>query len=235
MRRSKGFTLIELLVSVAIFSAIAVVLYSCFRAGIVSYNRIEKEADFQQKIRYVFLIMTKDFRNMLCLSSIPFEGDEHSISFISTITQDDKADVNVGRISYYLEEESGEGALVRRVESLYEALTRLLRLEEEAEEGLSKDTAKKEPVVLKGVAELKFSYLVSNVDNLSESGEEELAGEEYEWRDFWEADYGMPLGVRVELLVPAEESRLGPVFYRQVYIPVNAGNKFQLTKVAEVN
>ncbi len=232
MNRAKAFTLIELLVSVAIFSAIAVVLYSCFRGGIISYKRIETEAEFQQRIRHVFLKMTKDFKNMVYVSNIPFEGYSNRASFVTTITENDNADVNVGRVSYYLKQGNKGHALIRKVESLKDALGLLSVTEENIEEDALKTPIKEKPVILYGVTDLKFTYLYSNVDKAAGDTEEEERIIEYEWLDFWETENGLPLGIKVKLSVSGFEDSSQKKFYRQICIPVG---RLSNTVLAELN
>jgi len=222
MNRAKAFTLIELLVSVAIFSVIAVVLYSCFRSGVTSYRRIETEAEFQQRKRHLFLKMTKDFKNMAYISNIPFEGYTDRASFVTTITENDNADVNIGRVSYYLKDTSEGPVLIREIESLKDALSSLSIIEEDIGEESLKSATKEEPVVLCGVTDLKFTYLYSGADKATENSDEEGAITEYEWLDLWEKEFGLPLGIKVELLVSGFKSGSQEKFYRQVSIPVSS-------------
>lgn len=229
---SWGFTLVELLVSVAIFSAIAVVLYSCFRGGVISYRRIETEAESQQRKRHVFLKMAKDFKNIFYISNIPFEGYSDRTSFVTTITDRDKADINVGRISYYLEEGSKGQILIRKVESLKDALISLSITEEDIEEGASKTPLKEEPAILYGVTDLKFSYLYSNADKRAEDAEEGSTAVEYEWVDLWETENGLPLGIRIELSVSESKGSGQKKFYRQISIPAD---RLPDTILAELN
>jgi prepilin-type N-terminal cleavage/methylation domain-containing protein len=220
MNRAKAFTLIELLVSVAIFSTIAVVLYSCFRSGVISYRRIEAEAEFQQRIRHVFLRMTKDFKNMVYVSNIPFEGYSDRASFVTTITENDNADINVGRVSYYLKQGSKGHVLVREVESLKDALGLLLITEDNIKEGALKTSIKEKPAILEGVTHLKFTYLHSNADKAAGNADEEGRIMEYEWLDLWEKEFGLPLGIKIEFLVSGFKDNSRKKFYRQVSIPV---------------
>lgn len=232
MNKDKAFTLIELLVSIAIFSVIAVVLYSCFRGGVISYRRIEQQAEFQQKVRHVFLKMTKDFKNMVYISNIPFEGYNEKVSFVTTITESDNADINVGRVSYYLKFNDEGQVLIRKVESLKDALGEFSLTAEDIEEGGLEQSISEEPVILEGVIDFKCTYLYSNLYEIAGNDSEELAGEEYEWVDLWEIENGLPLGIKIELLITELKGGGQRKFYRQICIPAS---RLPDTVLAEVN
>ena len=221
MNKDKAFTLVELLVAIAIFSVIAVVLYSCFRGGVISYRRIEQQTEFQQKVRHVFLKMTKDLKNMLYISNIPFEGYNEKASFVTTITESDNVNINVGRVSYYLKQNDGGQILVRKVESLKDVLGELSLTSEDIEEGALEQPVNEEPVILEGVIDFKCTYLYSNLYKIAGNVSEESVDEEYEWVDFWETENGLPLGVKIELSITESEGSGQGKFYRQICIPAS--------------
>ncbi len=225
MRKHKAFTLIELLVAVTIFSVIAVVLYSCFRGGVISYGRIEKEAEFQQKIRSSFLKMTKDLRNMLYIRNIPFQGYEDSISFVTTISESRDKSRRAGCVKYYLKDTEEGSLLARKENSLKEVLSSLETAEEDSEK-IGSGAVEQEPVMLKGVEEIKFSYLYA--EDVDAYGAEEASGENapesaYQWLDLWEIDTSLPLGIKIELLLSAPGGNGQMRFSRQVFIPITPG------------
>ena len=233
MNREKGFTLIELLVSIVIFSVIAVVLYSCFRGGIISYRRIEQEAEFQQRVRHVFLRLTKDVKNMVYISNIPFEGYNDKVSFITTLTESDSADINVGRVSYYLKENDKGKALIRKVEPLKDVLDSLLILQEEnIEGGAPEGLAEEDTVILEGVSDFKCTYLYVDLYRTAQGTDKEYTDTEYEWVDFWETENGLPLGIKLELSISESAGNSRKPFYRQICIPAS---RLPDTALAEVN
>jgi len=221
MNKTKAFTLMELLVSMAIFSTIAVVLYSCFRGGVISFRRVEEQAEFQQKLRHVLLKITNDFKNMAYVSNIPFEGYIDKTSFVTTMSESDNADMNVGRVSYYLQQGKEGQVLVRKVESLKAALGSLSMAYEDIEEGILPPPKKEEPAILEGVIDLKLTYLSLNTHKTTKEGGVETADIEYEWVDFWEIEDGLPLGIKVELSVLEFKDGRQIRFYRQISIPTN--------------
>ncbi len=219
MNREKAFTLIELLVSVVIFSLIAVVLYSCFRGGIISYRRIEQEAEFQQRVRHVFLKLTRDVRNMVYISNLPFEGYNDKVSFVTTLTESDSADINVGRVSYYLKGNDKGQALIREVEPLKDALASLFMLDDDVEGGLFDIPVKEGNVILEGISDFKCTYLYLDLYQTAQNIDEEPTAAEYEWIDLWETGNGLPLGVKIDISVSESIDGRQKTFSRQICIP----------------
>ncbi len=232
MNRERGFTLIELLVSMVIFSVIAVVLYSCFRGGIISYRRIEQEAEFQQRVRHVFLKLTRDVRNMVYISNIPFEGYNDKVSFVTTLTESDSADINVGLVSYYLKGNDKGQVLIREVEPLKDALASLFVLDDDVEGGLLDASLKEGTVILEGVSDFKCTYLYIDLDQTAQNIDEEPTDTEYEWIDLWEVENGLPLGIKIDISISKSIDGSQEPFSRQICIPAS---RFPDTALEEVN
>jgi len=201
IKRIKGFTLVELLVAIAIFSAIAVVLYSCFRGGIVSYRRISEEADSQQRLRYALMNMEKDLKNAFFITSIPLEGEDKKVSFTSMITDKKNAPLNVGRISYYIKQVDSAYVLIKKTESLPEALSFLAAGYGTGTELAPGAISGKEEVIAEGLSDIRFTYLYAEKQqSISDSEEEaEETSIVYEWIDLWEEE-SLPIAIRVEIL-----------------------------------
>jgi len=204
----RAFTLIELLISITIFATIAVVLYSCFRVGVVSWRRIGSELAFQQKIRSSLGSINKDFKNMLYMSNIPFEGSAEKISFVTSAAVSDDADINIAKVSYYQVPGNKEGSskftLIKTVESLKDAVSS----EPEGREGVLQEIK-----LLDTISELKFSYLVIGQEGLQD---EET---EYEWVDFWEVEKGLPVGMKIEFIVTNPEDDRKVKLSRRIWAP----------------
>ena len=198
--KGSGFTLVELLVAITIFSAIAVVLYSCFRGGIVSYRRISDEADSQQRLRYVLLNIEKDLKNAFLMTNIPFEGEDKRISFTSMLTDEENATLNAGRISYYIKQGDNSYVLVRKTQSLQEALSLFAAGYDTGAELMPGLVSGKEEVITEGLSDIRFTYLYAenqqSVPGLE--GETEEASIAYEWVDLWEEE-SLPVAVSVEI------------------------------------
>jgi len=219
----RAFTLIELLISITIFATIAVVLYSCFRVGVVSWRRIGSELAFQQKIRSSLGSINKDFKNMLYISNIPFEGSAEKISFVTSAAVSDDADINIAKVSYYQipgKEGSSKFTLIKTIESLKDAISS----EPEGKEGVLQETK-----LLDAISELKFSYLV-----ISQKG---LQDEEtkYEWVDFWEAEEGLPVGMKIEFIVTNPEDDKEVKLSRRIWAPAAESSQQALAGVTLIS
>lgn len=219
-----GFTLIELLVSISIFAIIGVVLYSSFRGGVISWRRINSELALQQKIRYAFNEMVRDFRNMVFLSNLPFKGSADKVKFVTPVKLTPNKGIDIARVSYYLSFDEGGisgGTIIRTEEPIKNALSAEGAELEGAEEGPPKrevietESQKKEDL-LGGVSELKLSYLAV----YEESGEEEEEGAEYEWLDYWEEEEALPMGIRIELTLTNPEDSSIITLSKRIFIPM---------------
>ena len=206
----KAFTLIELLVSIAIFTTIAVVLYSCFRGGIVSWRRVDSQQVFQQSIRSTLSRVAKDFKNMRYISNIPFEGNSEEVSFVTLLSANNSADINMAKVTYSLEldNEDGSAMLIKSEESLKDALA----LEEESPEENAKEEKKKAKILLEDISELKFSYLAA----FKSQDSEEI---EYEWLEGWESEDGLPVAIKIELKLFGPGSDKPVTLSKRIWIP----------------
>jgi prepilin-type N-terminal cleavage/methylation domain-containing protein len=200
LAKQMGFTLIELLVAVSIFSVIAVVLYACFRGGVLSYRRTLEEAGTQQELRYILLTMEKDFKNAFSMGNIPFKGEDRRVSFTTIISDNEKAPFNAGYISYYLKRNDNAYILVRKTQTFQEALT-LAEEELISETGLSvSGLSEREEVFAEDIADIRFSYLYIEKQQSGLTGADALDKEplSFEWVDFWEKD-SLPFAVKAEI------------------------------------
>ena len=205
--KRKAFTLIELLVSVSIFAAIGVVLYSCFRAGVVSYKRISTEGEFQKRARYALDTITRDIKNMAYVSSIPFEGQEQDLSFMTIRESSDGINKQLVRVSYYIEKRDNKEMLIRAEKSFKEAL---IEATGEAE-GASSESEKNQTVILEGVPEFTLNYL-----RAEENEEEEI---EYDWLSIWEDDDLVPVGIRLEISLSNPEGEGTIPLSKRIFVP----------------
>ncbi|MFA5069513.1 MAG: prepilin-type N-terminal cleavage/methylation domain-containing protein [Candidatus Omnitrophota bacterium] len=227
----KGFTLIELLISISIFSLIAVVMYACFRSGIAAYGRISQEAAFQQKLRFVLSVVEKDFRNAYLSSSIAFKGEEHRLSFASLIDDGDNAPIGTGRISYETEGSGNDLSLIRRRESLRQAMSAIL-----AEYSTDNKTSVKArgvyDVLLDKVLDIKFSYLYLDDRQLHLDGGEDSRGQRssYEWIASWQEDV-LPLAIRIEIVYLNPNTLKAQRLIKRVKIPTARPLYFKTSEV----
>ena len=191
MKSKRAFTLIELLVAVSIFSVIAVVLYSTFRSGVVAYKRIGEEIELSQKVRYALNTITKDIKNIIYISNIPFEGGSDSLSFVSTTSLSKDADNNISKVSFFLKKDEAKTLLVRSRQSLLDVAREIAALED-LEETLDEEDLKLDSKpLLEEVSNLNFTYL------LLKEGEE--GAQDYEWVDSWEEETMIPMAISIEI------------------------------------
>ena len=208
----QGFTLIELLVSIAIFATIAVVLYSSFRAGIVSYQRVNSEGEFQQKLSYIFETITKDLKNMIYFSSIPFEGSQEKIGFVTTQRTSGDIESNVARVSYYIFSDEEVSFLAREEELLKDFLSSAFEEETEEEVEVEPNDGVR---LLDNVSGLKFSYLKMQKDPDKEDEEAE-----YEWLDIWEEEDILPAAVKIDIVLDDVNNNQKVSLTKRIWIPV---------------
>jgi len=207
MKSKRAFTLIELLVAVSIFSVIAVVLYSTFRSGVVAYKRIGEEIEQSQKTRYALNTITKDMRNIIYISNIPFEGGSDSLSFASTTSLSKDADYNISKVSYFLKKYEAKTLLVRSKQSLLDVAKEIATLEDLKETLDEEDLKLDSKSLLEGVLSLNFTYLFLK--------EDEEGTQDYEWVDFWEEETMIPVAINIEIKLNGGKATLS----RKVLIP----------------
>jgi len=88
--RGRGFTLIELLLSLALFSIVAVIVYSTFSAGLQLNRRSNDHNDMYRQARWSLEIIKKDLENMVAYDfknsygeeRIAFEGNKDTLKLI---------------------------------------------------------------------------------------------------------------------------------------------------------
>lgn len=222
-QRRLGFTLIELLIAVTIFSVIAVALYSCFNAGIRVWRRAEENMELHQSVRLTLEGLAKELRNavnyadedageepqeeeeveegeleegegLLEKPDLVFFGSKDELRFVTLVTrllEEGKFRKELAKLNYSLS--GGEGELGREIAFQSEGFNPA---------GEAKET------LISGIEELSFKY----------SYEPEEEDSPVEWKDYWENQKDVPLGVRIYLKVKREEGGTSE-FSKIVFIP----------------
>lgn len=211
-----AFTLVELLISVSIFAIIGVVLYSSYRGGVLTWRRINSETTFQQKMRYALDRMSEDIRNTVFMSNLPFEGLADKMEFVCLGRSMVSEGLGIARVSYYLsfdEEDMAGGAIIRKEETIKNALSSGVAGEDLTTKGVGKTEPEKKQSLLGGVSGLKFSYLAV----YEESGED--GEKENEWLDFWEEKGALPMGIKIEFTMTDPEDNRTISLSKRIYIP----------------
>jgi len=194
-KTNKGFTLIEILVTTAILGMIAVAILATFASGLNVYNRVKTYGGIQADVLLSLEKMERDLRNVFSLSGIDFSGDTERVSFaglIKTVDAEGNRNVSLGKISYYLDSETG--TLVKEEQDYPRAVSGVA-----TEDGIFK--------VLAFIKNIDFSYYYFNVDT-----------QRYDWKGSWSLGEGLPKGIKIE--VTFRDGSKDTTLVRTVFIPV---------------
>lgn len=210
--------------AVTIFSIIAVALYSGFRAGIRVWRAAEANMELHHSVRLSLGGMAKDLRNAVSYEEdsdadsedvpeqaetekaaelglenlietpdLAFVGKRDEIVFVALaakLTDEGEFRKELAKVRYFL---GTEGQLKRSV----------------AFQGLGFEPEDMEPEgLIDGIEELSFEY--------SYEGEDEESPPI--WKEQWENQEGVPLGVKVRLKVKKKEG-IAADFAKTVFIP----------------
>ncbi|MCM8797229.1 MAG: prepilin-type N-terminal cleavage/methylation domain-containing protein [Candidatus Omnitrophica bacterium] len=190
MRNSKGLTLIELLIAVSILSIIILSLYSTFRSGLSSYEKIDFALETYQSARIVLNRLNSDLKNSFVYlkSDSGFKGETNELQFFTVIEAfgNNKNYPFVAKVKYKL---SGVS---------------LSRLYYKNMDSVNEDGAEGEEEIFPGIKDISFQYAFPDT-----SGDEL-----YKWQDSWpspdkiEQRQTLPLAVKIDLSV-IEKARPG--------------------------
>ncbi len=203
----RGFTLLELLIAVVIFSIVAVVLYSSFHTGIRILRRSESAMEFHQDLRLVTEELSLDLRNTLLASlyeepiETPVEEEEEERAVYYFIGEAKKFSFvtlkgrDICNVTYFLKGGEVGGNLMRITQ--YQGRGFATRPDETE-------------ALLSGIGDMEVSY--------SFEGEDEDSPPI--WRNEWDQEERVPLGVKINLKLKG----LGSLteFTKTVYISVGA-------------
>jgi prepilin-type N-terminal cleavage/methylation domain-containing protein len=186
-----GFTLLEVLVSTAIFSVVALAIYSAFAGGVGAWRRAQEFSATYQTARLVLEDMARELKNAVTISGTDFVGESRSLSFLTVLQHPDgagrPADPRITRVTYDVQRD--------RASATYA----LSRLEASEVEGSPPGEAE---LVVNPIASLELQY-TSKDEN----------GQIVPWRDAWRVSEAVPLGVKVTLVVG------GTRFTKLIFIP----------------
>ena len=174
---------------------IAVAIFSTFASGLNVYKRVRSYAGTQTDVLLAFEKMERDLRNMFNFSGIDFVGDTKKIAFAGLVKTVDTAGnqkVSLGRISYYLDDETG--ALVKEEQDYPQAVSGI-------EAGQSNFK------VLAPIEDINFNYYYFN----SETEKQDKKGS-------WSAGNGIPTKVKIEITFTDDSKTVK--MDRTVFIPI---------------
>jgi len=180
----RGFTLIELLIAAAIFSVIAVSIYSVLRAGVKLWYKTGSLIQINQSARFFFNTISSDLKNSVAYldNGTNFEGEAQKMSFMTLVNSSGQGtlpDAELAKVTYYFDRKN---RIVNRVVAT-------------GAEGFSGDFAVPEDI-LEDIDDKDFSFEYCYKKGAS------LTDYDYEWKDSWEdedRDRGrIPRGVKVK-------------------------------------
>lgn len=172
-----GFTLIEVVITLTILGLICLIIFGAFRLGLSAWERGESVKDEYQKVRIVSQLITQQVKSAVPYKIKPqkaegdylaFEGDAHSLKFVSALPIRGKRPEGLVYATYEFKEEGSEGG-------------RLIVYEEKV---LNKDFFAEEPKeelavsLLEGVSSVRFEYFRE---------EDAVNNQPEEWVEEWQA------------------------------------------------
>ena len=99
---STGFTIIELLLAISLFLLVSMSLFFSMRSGLQLYKRSDEGLATTHEIMFLLNTLTHELRNSFRYSSVPFKGDERTLTFPSVLLTYDKDEVftDIYKIEY---------------------------------------------------------------------------------------------------------------------------------------
>lgn len=192
-REQDGFTLIELLVSLSIFAIISVAVYSVFAGGIGAWRRAQEFSSIYQTARLLLDDMAQELRNAVTISGTDFVGEPQSLSFLtlrrSPSAPGRPAKHEITRVTYEARRsQASSGYSLFRLDAPYTKD--------------SHDDRGEAELMVDSLSRLEFQYTYKN-----------SKGEILPWKEVWEVNDALPLGVKITLVVG--DTR----FTKMVFIP----------------
>jgi type II secretion system protein J len=171
MNNKRGFTLIELLLVTALFPIIAMAAFSIFRAGAELWASLTRQVP-QENISLFYRKSRVDVDSLLKYLPIPFEADDKSVSFMTSIRTVPElgGDSGLGQVTYRYEEGS----------------KRLVRIEKNMSE-LHQDRPGRFSVMLEGVEGFSLTYYAF-----------EKLENRWSWKSAWSDTKTLPAAIRFE-------------------------------------
>lgn len=156
--KARGFSLLELLLVLTLVPVVSFTAYSNLSSGIKLWNSLNRPI-IEEELQLFQNKASRDFLSAICFSTIPFQGDAETTSFVSII----KAPAELGG-------ERGIG----QVTYGYDASLRAIVREEKDYSQFSNDKPGRKLPVLDGVNSCSLSYLVYDDQ-----------AREHVWSDVW--------------------------------------------------
>jgi len=173
-----GFSLLELLVAMNILVVVACGLVGALHAGLIVWDRLEKETEGRQQAQALFARMARELRNAVPFPDESLVGNEREIRFMAARRIFDEnnfqsRDQGMFAVAYRCEEK-GMGSVLRRVETPL---------------GETAGAFGWEPKVSDIPAEVRFEYPYAPANK----------GDAPVWKDRWTRPGELPAGLRLRL------------------------------------
>lgn len=188
-RTREGFTLVELLIVSVMLAVVSLAIYASFNSGIKIWQKAKAQA-FNEDLNIFFDKFSSDLRNTFRFTKINFRGDESQVEFATLVKSARLQETAPGKAIYIYDRQRKE--LARRLMDFSQVST--------GEEPRAQQS-------LKNVTSLKFTYYTYDPEE-----------KECLWEDEWQGREGLPLAVRMELELDAEQEYK---FVRTVSVPVS--------------
>ncbi len=191
MNKKNGFTLIELLIVIAIFSLLILSIFSAFRTGLLSHEKVDAATNLYQKARLSLSLIEAELKNAFIYDKLDsrFIGNSESMEFFSILDNYDKTgkvNSNIGYIKYKLVDNSLKRKAVEGILAL--------KVNPEDEGGS----------FLSGVEELSLQFAALST----------APGKIYEWQDAWpksgvlDQNKELPMALKIKLVLKQKDNSL---------------------------
>jgi len=207
-RATGGFTFIEMLIAVAVFSVVALALYSAFFAGVKVWKRSNQGQDEYQRVGFVLEDIDKELKNSVYMNGPSGDEDDEGSVYDFKSGEDF---IEFFTLSQALDEEGNPfRQLVKMRYSYDESQKVLLRAAADVKNGFSTEKTSGESII-EGVEvfELRYAYLKE---------EEE---EPYDWKKEWVHENRMiPRGVRIYLELASAAEKGKKEIHKTIFVPL---------------
>jgi len=198
-RSSNGFTLLEVMITLAIIGMMLLIIFGAFRLGLSAWEKGETIKEDYQKLRIVSQLLSRQVKSAVPYKIksqkaegdyLAFDGQRHSLKFVSTLSLKVQQPVGFTYTVYEFEEGGREGGRL----VLYEqrVLTKDF-MEDRPKEEMGVD-------LFTGVSDVRFEYYRDEDKEKTRSAE---------WVEQWNTkeEKALPTAVKMTLVSKKEEGK----------------------------
>lgn len=186
-----GFTLIELLIAVSIFALIVTTIYSTFNIGIKAWRRSTEYSILSKNAQLSLERIGRQLRNALNFSGLQLIGETALISIPGLISTPNPLAFQIGKITYFFDDV--DNSLQMRKQTYAEAINAIVT---------------RPRALASSVIDLSLRYC--RYDEKTDK---------YIWEENYNQSDGLPLEVKITLILkhPSSEEKL--TFTKTVLMP----------------